>query len=233
MKPHIAPLTLFLLTACASTPDRLADRECAVTMAVLTPILNAAHESGDSAELARRTSLWPENGAQAWAYARQMGFDPVWRSGATDQALRRAYWQAYRPMQRQAGLSRAEREFRAWQAAYSEVGDDRIFADEGLWTAFFDTNDASIATPCAQTLSDQHGAALIRASAPRSDSAVRIEPARPVFSPDGGHALIAARSVYPELNPGDGPRTTGTVWYLTPRSDGTWRVMSARRTDLE
>lgn len=202
MKPLIAPLALFLLTACASTPDRLADRECAVTMAVLTPILNAAHESGDSAELARRTSLWPQEDSQAWAYARRMGFDPVWRSGATDQALRRAYWQAYRPMQRQAGLTSAEREFRAWQAAYSEVGDDRIFADESLWTAFFDANDASIATPCVQRLS-------------------------------GDHALIAARSVYPELNPGDGPRTTGTVWYLTPRSDGSWRVMSARRTDLE
>ena len=233
MSRLIALLALLLLTACATAPDRVADRECAVTMAVLAPILNAASESGNSAELAQRTSLWPEGGAQAWSYARQMGFAPVWRSGATEQALRRAYWDAYYPMQQQTGLSRTEREFRAWEAAYSEVGDDRIFAEDSLWAAFFDANDASIATPCVQRLSDDHGAALVRASAPREATAVRIEPARPVFSPDGGHALIAARSVYPELNPGDGPRTTGTVWYLTPRSDGSWRVMSARRTDLE
>jgi hypothetical protein len=37
----------------------------------------------------------------------------------------------------------------------------------------------------------------------------------------------------PELNPGDGPRVTGTVWLLNPRTDGSWRVISARRTDLE
>ncbi len=233
MKPLIALLPLLLLTACASAPDRVMDRECAVTMAVLTPILNAAHESGDNAELARRTGLWPQEGAEAWTYARDMGFAPVWRAAATDEALRRAYWDHYAPLQRQTGLSRAEREFRAWEAAYAQVGDDRIFAEESLWAAFFDANDASIATPCAQTLSDQHGAALIRASAPRANTAVRIKPARPVFSPDGDRALIAARSVYPELDPGDGPRITGTVWYLTPRRDGTWRVMSARRTDLE
>lgn len=229
----ITLLPLLLLTACASAPDRVADRECAVTMAVLTPILTAAHESGDSAELARRTSLWPEEGAHAWEYARQMGFAPVWRAGATEQALRRAYWTAYGPLQREAGLNAAEREFRAWEAAYAEVGDDRIFAEDSLWTAFFDANDASIATPCVQRLGEDHGAALVQTSARRADNAVRIEPARPVFSPDGGHALIAARSVYPELNPGDGPRITGTVWYLTPRRDGSWRVMSARRTDFE
>ena len=233
MSRLIPLLVLLTLTACATAPDQVTDRECAVTVAVLTPILNAASESGDSAELARRTGLWPEKDAQAWDYARQMGFAPVWRSGATDQALRRAYWDAYMPLQQQAGLSRAERDFRAWEAAYSEVGDDRIFAEDSLWAAFFDANDASIATPCVQRLSEDHGAALVRASNERAENAVRIEPARPVFSPDGGHALIAARSVYPELNPGDGPRITGTVWYLTPRSDGTWRVMSARRTDPE
>lgn len=233
MKQLVFILALLLLTACASAPDRVADRECAVTMAVLTPILNAAHESGDSAELAQRTRLWPEDGAQAWEYARRMGFAPVWRAGATEQALRRAYWDAYMPLQQQAGLSSAEREFRAWEAAYAQVGDDRIFAGDALWAAFFDTNRSGTATPCARTLAAQHGAELITASAPRANTAVRIEPARPVFSPDGSHALIAARSVYPELNPGDGPRTTGTVWYLTPRRDGTWRVMSARRTDLQ
>ena len=36
----ITLLPLFLLTACASTPDRVAERECAVTMAVLTPIMS-------------------------------------------------------------------------------------------------------------------------------------------------------------------------------------------------
>lgn len=56
---------------------------------------------------------------------------------------------------------------------------------------------------------------------------------RAVFSANGDRALIAARTVYPELNPGDDPRVTGTVWLLNPRTDGSWRVISARRTDLE
>ncbi|WP_421860912.1 hypothetical protein [Oceanicaulis sp.] len=229
----IALLPLLLLTACASAPDRLADRECAVTTAVLSPILGAASESGGSAELTRRTGLWPEAGSDSWAYVRQMGFSPTWRSGATDQALRSAYWRAYRPLQRDVGLSRAEREMRAWEAAYRDVGDDRLYADEALWTAFFSANQSRQATPCAQPLAEQYGAERVRASGPRAANAVRIEPSRPVFSATGDRALIAARTVYPELNPGDGPRVTGTVWLLNPRTDGRWRVISARRTDLE
>ncbi|WP_375547931.1 hypothetical protein ABWI01_09525 [Oceanicaulis alexandrii] len=225
--------TVFFLTACASTPVSLVDRECAVTTAVLSPILGAAAESGDSAELARRTGLWPEMGSESWAYVRQMGFSPTWRSGATDQALRSAYWRAYRPMQRDVGLSRAEREMRAWEAAYEQVGDDRLRADEALWTAFFNINQSHRATPCARPLADPYEAELVRASAARNANAVRIEPSRAEFSANGDRALIAARTVYPELNPGDGPRITGTVWLLNPRTDGSWRVISARRTDLE
>ena len=226
-------LPLFLLTACATAPDNLPDRECAVTTAVLSPILGAAAESGDSAELARRTGLWPEAGSDSWAYVQHMGFSPTWRSSATDQALRSAYWRTYSPLQRDVGLSRAEREMRAWEAAYEQVGDDRLYADEALWTAFFNANHSHRATPCARPLADPYDAELVRASARRDSNAVRIEPSRPVFSANGDRALIAARTVYPELNPGDGARVTGTVWLLNPRTDGSWRVISARRTDLE
>ncbi|HCR66445.1 hypothetical protein [Oceanicaulis sp. UBA2681] len=226
-------LPLFLLTACATAPDNLPDRECAVTTAVLSPILGAAAESGDSAELARRTGLWPEAGSDRWAYVQQMGFSPTWRSGATDQALRSVYWRAYSPLQRDVGLSRVEREMRAWEAAYEEVGDDRLYADAALWSAFLADNQSRRATPCAQALAEQYGAQQVRASAPRAAKAVRIEPSRPVFSANSDRALIAARTVYPELNPGDGARVTGTVWLLNPRTDGSWRVISARRTDLQ
>ncbi|WP_273144563.1 hypothetical protein [Oceanicaulis alexandrii] len=229
----LALLTLLFFTACASTPARLADRECAVTTAVLSPILGAASESGDSAELAQRTGLWPEAGSDRWAYVQQMGFSPTWRSGATDQALRSAYWRAYSPLQRDVGLSRVEREMRAWEAAYDAVGDDRLYADEALWTAFLTDNQSHRATPCALELADEYATDLVRASAQRDATAVRIEPSRPVFNAHGDRALIAARTVYPELNPGDGARVTGTVWLLNPRTDGSWRVISARRTDLE
>jgi hypothetical protein len=38
---RLIPLfALLTLTACATAPDQVADRECAVTMAVLSPILN-------------------------------------------------------------------------------------------------------------------------------------------------------------------------------------------------
>lgn len=233
MRPLALLLPLLFLTACASTPDRLVDRECAVTTAVLSPILGAASESGDSAELARRTGLWPATDDGAWDYVRQMGFSPVWRSGATDQALRSAYWRAFRPLQGDRSLSRAEREMHAWEAAYDTIGDDRLYADEALWTAFLTDNQSHRATPCARELADEYATDLVRASAQRDATAVRIEPSRAVFNANGDRALIAARTVYPELNPGDGARVTGTVWLLNPRTDGSWRVISARRTDLQ
>jgi len=184
MRALIAALTGLVVSACATVPEP-EDRACLVTTAVLTPILNAAHESGDATELASHTTLWPVRQDEAWTYVQRMGFAPVWRTGSTEAALRRAYWEAFLPLQAERALSSAEREFQAWEAAYQAVGDDRVFVDDGLWQTFFTGNQRSAQTACATDWADRTGAHMVSLQHPRADKAVRVEPSRPVFNAGG------------------------------------------------
>ena len=165
---------------------------------------------------------------EAWDWIADFGFAPVWRDPATDDALRRAYWEAWRALGRDAHRDSTAADRRAWEAAYAEVGDDRLFADDSLWRAFFAANRDGRLWSCAAQFADAQGARLVAPDSPRARGAVRFIPARPGI--DNDRALISARSIYPPFETGGAERETGTIWLLAPSGEA-WRVISARRLD--
>jgi len=231
VKHILSVLAALCLVACASRPPP-GDPACLVTETVLAPILNAAAENEGRAELSPHTLLWPSASDPAWNQIQQMGFSPAWRSGATERALREAYWRAYRPLQMDQSLSRDERERLAWEQAYVSVGDDRVFPEEVFWHRFIHENRRSQPTPCSAQLSNHWNAILRENASGDNHPSVRIQPSAPVFNAAGNRALIAAWTLYPAITPQDTSRETGTIWLLTSTQSGQWRVISARRTDL-
>lgn len=197
---------------------------------MLAPVVQAARESGLEVEITERADLRPEPAAsEQWEAIRSFGFAPVWRDPSTDRALREAYWRAWRALSPQdRAQDRAGADRRAWEAAYETIGDDRLYGDATLWTAFFDNNRRTSRFSCAADFAEAQGARLVRATAPRAENAVRFTPARPGLSAD--RAIISAWAVYPPLAEDGAPRETGTIWLLSPAGER-WRVISARRVD--
>ena len=220
---------MFLVSGCATAPP--APSACDAARVVLLPVINAAIENGHDVEIETRTSLTPPPSDQdRWREIRELGFVPVWRSGATDQALRRVYWRAWRDLPPQLRAQEPdEADRRAWAAAYAEIGDDRVYPDDALWSAFFRGNRRSALSRCAAPIASATGARLVEAGAPRSENAMRLTPAAPGL--DGEWALMAAQAVYPPLEPGDEARETGTIWLVRLGAGGEWRVFSARRIE--
>ncbi|MCR9129266.1 MAG: hypothetical protein NXI12_07065 [Alphaproteobacteria bacterium] len=232
---HIARSCAFALAgvgiaACASVPP-VAGEACGAAQTVLAPVINAVIEEGGIVEIETRTALVPPvSRSDRWALIQEFGFSPVWRSAGTDDALRRAYWQAWRDTDQSLRINDPDRADRqAWEAAYDAIGDDCIFPDDGLWRAFFDRNRADADFTCAADIAAMTGARLVGAGAPRGAGAMRLTPAAPGM--EGGRALMAARTVYPPLEPGAAPRETGTIWLLRVTEAGDWRVLSARRME--
>ena len=219
-----------LASACASAPP-VTGEACGASRTVLIPVINAVIEEGGVVEIEARTALFPSAGDEArWAQIRDFGFAPVWRGAGTDNALRRAYWDAWRDMDQRFRIDQpgaADRQ--AWEAAYDAVGDDRIFPEPVLWDAFFDRNRASADFTCAADIAQATGARLVAAGAPRTPGAMRLTPAAPGLEED--RALMAARAVYPPLEADGAPRETGTIWLLRFTDGGQWRVLSARRVE--
>ena len=58
---------------------------------------------------------------------------------------------------------------------------------------------------------------------------MRLTPAAPGLEDD--RALMAARAVYPPLEPGGAPRETGTIWLVRFNDAGQWRVLCVRRVE--
>lgn len=220
----------FALTACASAPP-VTGQACGAARTVLIPVINAVIEEGGAVEIETRTALFPPvSEAERWDQIRAFGFAPVWRSAGTDDALRRAYWRAWRaiaPGRRFGQPDIADRE--AWEAAYDAVGDDRVFPQDRLWERFFDRNRGGADFTCAAGIAEATGAVLVSADAPRAPGAMRLTPAAPGLEDD--RALMAARAVYPPFEAGGAPRETGTIWLLRFTDAGDWRVLSARRVE--
>lgn len=233
MKVGLAPaagaLTI-LVSACASAPP-VTGEACGAARAVLIPVISAVIEEGGAVELDVDTSLFPPASQTGrWAQIQDFGFAPVWRAAGTDEALRRAYWDAWREIDRRVRLDDPEAaDLQAWEAAYDVVGDDRVFPDLGLWSSFFDRNERSAAFTCAADIAAATGATLVSADTPRASGAMRLTPAAPGM--EGDRALMAARSVYPPFEPGGAARETGTIWLLRLAEAGDWRVLSARRVE--
>lgn len=217
------------LSGCATAPP--APDPCDAARVVLLPVINAALDNGHSVEIETRTALTPPpSDEDRWREIRDLGFVPVWRSGATDRALRRVYWRTWRDLPPELrAQDRDEADRRAWAAAYAEIGDDRVYPDDALWSAFFRGNRRSAPSRCAAAIAATTGARLVEASAPRGENVMRLTPAAPGL--DGEWALMAAQAVYPPLEPGDDPRETGTIWLVRLGASGEWSVFSARRIE--
>ncbi|MEQ8403734.1 MAG: hypothetical protein RKE49_01465 [Oceanicaulis sp.] len=223
-----ALLALVGLAGCAGAPQPRPG-ECAALDAVLGPLSRAAQDSRLAVEIAAELELRPGAEArEAWRWVADFGFAPVWRDPATDDALRRAYRDAWRALGEAAHRNTAAADRRAWDAAYAEVGDDRLYTDESLWGAFFSANRRGGRWACAARFAEAHGAQLVSPQAPRGRNAVRFIAARPGVRDD--RALISAWSIYPPFEAGGAERETGTIWLLAPSGEA-WRVISARRLD--
>ena len=221
---------LMALAACASAPP-VTGEACGAARTVLIPVINAVIEEGGAVELETRTGLFPPPDDEArWAQIRDFGFAPVWRGPGTDAALRRAYWDAWRDMDQRFRVDQpgaADRQ--AWEAAYDAVGDDRIFPADALWEAFLARNTGEADFTCAADIAETTSAVLVSADAARAPGAMRLTPAAPGLEDE--RALMAARAVYPPLEPGGAPRETGTIWLVRFNDAGQWRVLSARRVE--
>ena len=219
-----------LVSACASAPPVTGDA-CGAARTVLAPVIAAALEQGGRVEIETRTALIPPASDEArWRRIRDFGFTPVWRRAETDQALRAAYWRAWRDLEPDLRFGQPDiADRRAWESAYDAVGDDRVYPADALWSAFFTRNQRSAALTCAPELAQMTGAILVDADAPRAPGAMRLTPAAPGLSQ--GRALMAARAVYPPLQEGGEARETGTIWLLRLSESGEWRVLSARRME--
>jgi hypothetical protein len=220
---------MVLVSGCATAPP--APDACDAARVVLLPVINAAIENGHDVEIETRTSLTPPPSDQdRWREIRAFGFVPVWRSGATDRALRQVYWRTWRDLPPELrAQDRDEADRRAWEAAYAEIGDDRVYPDEALWSAFFQGARRSEPSRCAGVIAAATGARLVEARAPRGENAVRLTPAAPGLH--GEWVLMAAQAVYPPLEPGGEARETGTIWLVRLGAGGDWRVFSARRIE--
>lgn len=226
----LVALLSLITSACASTPP-VTGEACGAARSVLIPVINAVIEEGGVVEIETRTGLFPPASDEArWAQIRDFGFAPVWRGAGTDNALRRAYWDAWREMDQRFRLDQPDAADRqAWETAYDAVGDDRIFPEPPLWEAFSARNRASADFTCAADIAEATGARLVAAHAPRAPGAMRLTPAAPGLEEE--RALMAARAVYPPLEADGAPRETGTIWLLRFTDAGEWRVLSARRVE--
>ena len=218
----------FLACACATPIQPSPDAACRITAAVLSPVVLAAEQAGQSVELTAETRLWPGDAA-AWSRIARLGFAPRWRSAGMEQALNAAYWPAYMRLRREGGRSSPEADLQAWAIAHADVGEDRVFLEPAFWAAFLRRNERAAPTPCGAALAARFEADLIALDAPRAQTALRVEPSQIVLDSDGSRALIAARTLHPGLGEGEA-RQTGTVWLLRRLPSGAWTVTNARRT---
>lgn len=222
-----AACLVLALGACAAGPEPRPGA-CAAMDTVLRPLVGAARDTGHAVELSEHAVLRPAAGdAGFWRRVRDFGFTPVWRDGATETALVRAYWRNWRAMEPRERAGQAAADRRGWEAAYAEVGDDRLYPADALWAAFFSANGRTVRWSCTVRFAEAEGARLVGPGDPRAVNAVRFSVARPGLA--GDRALISAWSVYPPLEDGE-PRETGTIWLLTA-SGRSWRVISASRVE--
>ncbi len=170
-RPISTFLSLFALVlgACATTPP-VTGEACGAARAVLIPVISAVIEEGGAVELGVDTSLFPPASQTGrWDQIRDFGFAPVWRSAGTDEALRRAYWDAWREIDQRVRIDNPEAaDLQAWEAAYDVVGDDRVFPDQRLLTRFLDRNQAGADFTCAADIASATGAVLVSADTPRA-----------------------------------------------------------------
>lgn len=229
MRILVLAAAMLVLTGCASRPERAG--VCDAARLVLMPLISAAIENGHEVEIETRTSLTPPPSDEgAWRQIREFGFVPVWRSDATEAALQRAYWRAWRDLPQAMRSRRPQEADRlAWAAAYAQVGDDRVSPDDAVWESFFRRNRGQNRFACAAELAQASGARLMRPEMPRAPNAVRFSPA--ALGLDGDWALMAAQAAYPPLEAGDEARETGTIWLMSLRAGGQWSLFSARRIE--